>query len=108
VAKPLKGFEGQIFMRKRGLMSDPTDNDEVVYYELIIEAEARATEIWLGDNQGHFVQKETGLLHTRLLPGHYIVEFGLGSTMYPVALLEASRYTEAELRAGPRCSRPKP
>lgn len=94
-------------MRKRGHMSDPTDNDEAVYYELIIEAEARATEIWLGDNQGHFVQNETGLLHTRLLPGHYTVEFGLGSTMYPIDLMSASRYTEAELRAGPSCSRPK-
>jgi hypothetical protein len=88
-------------------MSDPTDNDEDVYYELIIEAEARATEIWLGDDQGHLVQKETGLLHTRLLPGHYRVELGLGSTMYPIDLIETSRYTETELRAGPSCPRPK-
>lgn len=37
-----------------------------VYYELIVEAASQSTEIWLGDNEGHFVQKETGLLRSSL------------------------------------------
>ncbi len=73
--------------------------NDAVYYELIVEAESRSTEIWLGDDEGHFVQKEVGLLHTSLLAGHYTVEFGLGSTTYPIYLEQASRYTEAELKA---------
>ena len=35
-----------------------------VYYELIVEAASQSTEIRLGDNEGHFVQKETGLLRS--------------------------------------------
>jgi len=31
-----------------------------VYYELVIVAASAATEIWLGDDGGHFVQKEIG------------------------------------------------
>jgi len=41
-----------------------------VYYELVIVAASPATEIWLGDDDGHFVQKEIGTLRTSLLPGH--------------------------------------
>lgn len=76
------------------------------YYELIIEAESQSTEIWLGDSEGHFVQKEVGLLQSSLLAGNYTVEFGLGTTTYPICLERASRYTEAELKAGPSCPRP--
>ena len=70
------------------------------YYELEIEAESPATEIWLGDDEGHFVQKETGSLTTSLLPGLYVVEFGLGAPQYEVNLAVDSRYTETELKAG--------
>lgn len=77
-----------------------------VYYDLVIEAESQDTEIWLGDDEGHHVQKEVGVLRSGLLPGDYVVEFGLGSTTYPIALRKASRFTEAELTAGPSCPRP--
>lgn len=79
-----------------------------VYYELIIEAHAQATEIWLGDNEGYFVQKDIGLLRSSLLPGDYTVEFGLGSPTYPINLRQATRYTEAEITARPSCPRPIP
>ena len=65
------------------------------------------TDIWVGDDIGHFVQKETGERRTRLLPGHYTVEFELGTTTYPLHLTKTSRYTQAELEAGPACPRPK-
>jgi len=77
-----------------------------VYYEVVIVAASAATEIWLGDDGGHFVQKEIGTLRTSLLAGDYTVEFGLGSPPYPIHLATASRYTQAELAAGPTCSRP--
>jgi hypothetical protein len=79
-----------------------------VYVELVIVATSPMTEIWLGDDTGHLVQKEVGELRTRLLPGHYVVEFGLGTSPYPIHLGKASRYTQTELEAGPTCSRPMP
>ena len=45
-----------------------------VYYELTIVAASPTTEIWLGDDDGHFVQKEIGTLRTSLLPGYYTVD----------------------------------
>lgn len=81
---------------------------EPVYFDLMIVAAAPSTDIWLGDNDGHFVQKETGTLETSLLPGDYTVEFGLGTSSYPIHLTKSSRYTQQELAAGPTCSRPIP
>ena len=81
---------------------------KAVYYKLLIVASSPATEIWLGDDAGHLVQKEIGELRTDLLPGDYVVEFGLGTTTYPIHLAKASRYTQAELQAGPTCARPVP
>ena len=78
------------------------------YLELVIVAESTSTEIWLGDSDGHFVQKGVGLLRSRLLPSDYVVEFGLGSATHPISLTEKSCYTESELVAGPRCPRPVP
>lgn len=75
-------------------------------HELIIEASASTTEIWLGDDDGHFVQRAVGRLQTSLLPGDYVVEFGLGTETFPVRLSRPSRYEENQLRAGPRCIRP--
>jgi hypothetical protein len=80
---------------------------KLIYHELIILATSPATDIWLGDDMGHFVQKETGEMNTSLLPGHYTVEFGLGAPTYPIHLTKASRYTQSELEAGPTCPRPK-
>ena len=81
---------------------------EPVYYELVIVAASPTTDIWLGDDDGHLVQKEIGTLETSLLLGDYTVEFGLGTTPYPIHLARSSRYTQAELVAGPTCSRPIP
>lgn len=81
---------------------------EPMYYNLIIVAASPATEIWLGDDGGHLVQKEIGTLETSLLPGDYTVEFGLGTSPYPIRLAKSSRYTQADLAAGPTCSRPVP
>src|SRR5215210_1685099 len=47
---------------------------EPVYYELVIVATSPATAIWLGDDDGHLVQKEIGTLETSLLAGDYMVE----------------------------------
>jgi hypothetical protein len=80
--------------------------NEPVYYRLTIVAASPATEIWLGDDGGHLVQKEIGTLETSLLPGDYTVEFGLGTSLYPIHLARPSRYTQAELSAGPTCPRP--
>jgi hypothetical protein len=79
-----------------------------VYYTLVIVAAFPATEIWLGDDTGYLVQKDVGALRTALLPGDYVVDFGLGRAPYPIHLAQASRYTQTELEAGPTCSRPIP
>ena len=71
-----------------------------IYHDLVIVAESPNTEIWLGDNEGYFVQKETGRLSTGLLPGMYVVEFGLGAPRYDINLAADSHTTEAELTAG--------
>lgn len=81
---------------------------EPVYYDLIIVATSPTTEIWLGDNDGHLVEKGIGTLATSLLPGDYTVDFGLGSPTHPIHLAKANRYTQAELAAGPTCARPVP
>lgn len=77
-----------------------------IYHHLVIEA-ARGVDIWLADDGGHLVQKETGKLDTSLMPGRYVVEFGLGAQTYPVKLSKDSSYTQAEIEAGPKCPRPE-
>ncbi|MGH9576661.1 MAG: hypothetical protein ACRD3R_04410, partial [Terriglobales bacterium] len=96
--------------RKHERGESPMSNAEVepAYYDLTIVAASPATEIWLGDDCGHLVQKEIGALETSLLPGEYVVEFGLGTGTYPIHLAKASQYTQAEIAAGPTCSRPVP
>ena len=74
----------------------------------MIAASRPETEIWLGDDEGHFVQKAVGDLRTSLVPGDYVVEFVLGTETYPVALWAPARYTQADLEAGPLCRRPIP
>ena len=78
-----------------------------VYYELVIVAATPTTDIWLADDGGHLVQKEIGTLRTRILPGFYTVEFGLGNPTYPIHLTKARKYTQAELTALGPCPRPK-
>lgn len=81
---------------------------KAVYHHLVISASLPETEVWLGDDEGHFVQKAVGELSTSLLPGDYVVEFGLGTQTYPVPLPASARFTQAQLEAGPRCPRPIP
>jgi len=78
------------------------------YRELVIIATSPTAEIWLGDDEGHFVQKGIGSLETSVMEGRYTVEFGLGTRTYPIHLTEDARYTEAQLRNGPSCPRPTP
>jgi hypothetical protein len=73
---------------------------QATYYDLVVVAESPDTEIWLGDDEGYFVQKATGILSSSLLPGMYIVEFGLGTPQYEIDLSAASHYTERQLTAG--------
>lgn len=85
-----------------------SDFSKAVYHQLVISASNPETEIWLGDDDGHFVQKAVGELRTSLMPGDYTVEFGLGTQTYPVSLSGPARYTQAHLVAGPTCPRPIP
>ena len=84
------------------------ESSKSTYHSLVITASRPETEIWLGDDQGHFVQKAVGELRTSLIPGDYIVEFGLGTQTYPVALSAPARHTQARLEGGPHCRRPTP
>jgi hypothetical protein len=72
---------------------------ERVACELVIVADAPDTEIWLGNDHGHLIQRATGTLTTSLVPGEYTVEFGLGSFPYPIRLEQPSRYKQSELVA---------
>lgn len=55
----------------------------IVYHRLYIASES---EIWVSDNEGNLVQKEVGLLDTRLLPGTYMIQFGLGQEKFKIDL----------------------
>ena len=79
-----------------------------MYHKLVIEASNESTEIWLGDDEGHFVQKGVSVLNTSLLPGNYIVQFGLGSDAYPIKLDNDKKITESQITNGSSCIRPVP
>ena len=81
---------------------------KAVYYDLVISATSPTTEIWLGDDAGHFVQKEIGELRTSLLPGYYVVSFGLIAPTYSIDLKKSRSYTQTQLESGPVCPRPVP
>jgi len=53
-----------------------------VYRNLVIEASSPTTDIRLGDDDGHLVQKETGRLETSVREGRYTVEFDLDGLTY--------------------------
>lgn len=86
-------------------MSTIVDNKQ--YFQLKIDGTSSEVEIWLGDDGGHFVQKEEGVLDTSLLPDDYTVEFGLGTQCYPIKLREDTQLTQNEIEAGPTCERPE-
>jgi hypothetical protein len=83
-------------------------NGKPIYYTVVIRATSAKTEIWLGDDEGHYVQKEVGVLESHLLPGDYTVEFGLGGTCYPICLNKNTEYAQSGLEAGLSCARPVP
>ena len=85
----------------------PGKKTKPVYRELVIVATSKTTDIWLADGGGHLVQKGIGTLRTRILPGFYTVEFGLGNPTYPIHLTKARKYTQAELTALGPCPRPE-
>jgi hypothetical protein len=79
-----------------------------VYHKLTIVASSPLTEIWLGDDCGHLVQMEVGALRTSLLPGYYVVSFGLNAPTYPINLNKSIQTRQRQLEAGPTCPRPVP
>lgn len=85
-----------------------TYKEEKKYYQLVIQGNSPEIDIWLGDDEGHFVQKAQGELRTSLLEGKYIGEFGLGSKCYPINLNHDTWLTQNEIETGPTCERPKP
>lgn len=84
-------------------MSTKESADE--YHCLVIEASSPDTEIWLGDDNGYFVQKSVNILDTRLLPGNYVVEFKPGGTTYSIRLDEPRLLTEKQIKSGSSCPR---
>ena len=78
-----------------------------VYHDLQIKARSPLQKIYLADDHGHLVQMEVGELHTSLLPGYYVVAFGLGAPTYPIRLRRPRRLTQAQIQRGPTCARPR-
>ncbi len=56
------------------------------HVELKVVAKRKDTEIWLGDDEGHFVAKGVGTLEEMLLPGDYVVSFTLQGKKIPIKL----------------------
>lgn len=78
-----------------------------IYHRLVIKAKSAATEIWLADTRGFLVEKAVGELEISLMPDTYVVEFGLGTTNYPISLDKPLELTEERIRSGPTCVRPQ-
>ena len=81
---------------------------KLMYHQLVITASSPHTQVWLGDDEGHLVQRAVGELRTSVLAGSYVVEFELGGPTYPIRLEKPSAFTQRELEAGPTCPRPIP
>jgi hypothetical protein len=62
-----------------------------IYHDLEIKARSPLQEIWLGDDCGHLVQMEVGEMRTSLLPGFYVVAFGLKALRPPARAAEPRR-----------------
>jgi hypothetical protein len=80
---------------------------EIKYFEVVIVAQSPKTDIWLA-HEGHLVQMSDGTLETSILAGHYTVEFGLGTSTYPLHVTQNLRCSEEEITSGPPCPRPVP
>jgi hypothetical protein len=89
------------------LAANPRASADTKYFEVVIVARSPKTDIGLA-HEGHLVQKSDGALETRILPGDYTVEFGLGSPTYPLHVTGDVRWTEEEITASRPCPRPIP
>lgn len=76
------------------------------YFNIEIRAAKSGTKIWLSDLEGCLVKMSVGKLSIGLMPGDYAVEFGLGTTNYPIHLDNDMKTTQKKLEAGPTCARP--
>jgi hypothetical protein len=90
------------------MVSKNMREDGAEYCEVVIVGRSPETDIWLGDDEGHLVQRGEGTLETSVLPGLYTVEFGLGTTTFPLRVTGNACWTEEEIAAGPSCPRPIP
>ena len=70
--------------------------EEKQYSDLVIYATEIGTEIWIGDDEDHFVEKGIGKLETRLLPGKYTVSFGLDGPKQEIELKPVTKLTVTE------------
>ena len=73
------------------------------YYDLTIQAESSDTEIWLGTDDGHFVQKNCGEMRSSLLPvkhGHIrVIDESGGDYLYPTECFVDANLSEDIQRA---------
>ena len=76
------------------------------YFNIAIRAEEVATKIWLGDSEGSLVKMAVGTLSVDLMPGHYNIEFGLGTANYPIHIDRDMEITQKILKNRP--TRPRP
>jgi hypothetical protein len=53
-----------------------------VYRKLVIVASSQTTDIWLGDDDGHLVQRETGMLETMVMEGWSLQDDDGGMTIW--------------------------
>ena len=70
------------------------------YHRLVVTANEMTTDIYVADDEGNFVQKEMGVLATRLLPGKYVVHFGLHGNPIPVDLNDTVVFAEKDIAHG--------
>lgn len=68
-----------------------------MYHRLHVTAAKPTTEVWLGDDEGMFVAKGVGVLNEGLMPGDYVVSFGLHGVRHPIHLDRDTITTEEVL-----------
>ena len=82
------------------------NNAKQTYFNVNIIAANTDTKIWLGDCGGSLVNMSIGELTVGLMPGHYTVEFGLGTANYPLHVERDITTTQKILESFPSCRRP--
>jgi len=64
----------------------------MAHVPLTVQTSSPESEITLVDEQGHFILKGTGEIHTSLLPGKIYIQ--IGGVAYPLDLKESSVFEE--------------